>query len=638
MSASATGAQGHTQAEQDSSHTAQTHLSPQLPGSVCHGSTEDSKCYHSEGENKVDLPDLTNKTAPTAPLQEETGAGEERLTVVSHEHREGGGQDGKCQNDEESEETEEEKDGENDGETERGHGEIESDREGCVQEERIKHEEIEGDGEGEEEPEQRVSRRTEREEEHEGHRPPVEEEEEEREQTVGEERGVTDGQDNAEETKDKRKIDEGKEESETKGGENDTSTSTEEVSTTSTEQASTMSTEQASTLSVQVEKEREEGKEGYPEETAEDRHQEAELLLESQLGHRASEGAEQPKVGEGRVEEREQTEKHVHEAEKGGERNVTKETDREGKTDDKLMALGPGLGRTLVVSKQVPPRTQQVKAVPLVPPKPQQSRLTAHNLRQQLQNRDIQAEQRERDTPHRDMQAPDTKTLQQDTQTPKKDAETTQDTQTPNTEILHTREDREHQEQTQTHSSAAQEYADAQLHTDTIQPCGPQSNPPPPGHRGTEPEAEPPHIVISQQQSHLETPEQSQHSTAEQPTELRESEREVEMGGKWGGKERVRQEEPIDMQADWRGGERQSERETGREGSPDVKKDRLSLREGERERRPREREVKRNSGISICFDEAVARATREREREREHSEREKERERGGNVQDEKARL
>lgn len=55
---------------------------------------------------------------------------------------------------------------------------------------------------------------------------------------------------------------------------------------------------------------------------------------------------------------------------------------------ERAIEVGAGLLRTLVVSKQAQPKLYQVKAVPVVPPKPQQSKLAALNLRQQQLQRE----------------------------------------------------------------------------------------------------------------------------------------------------------------------------------------------------------------------------------------------------------
>lgn len=55
-----------------------------------------------------------------------------------------------------------------------------------------------------------------------------------------------------------------------------------------------------------------------------------------------------------------------------------------------------GVGRKVVVSKH--PKVYQVKAVPVVPPKPQHCKITALNLRQQLQQRDRRDAERGRDS------------------------------------------------------------------------------------------------------------------------------------------------------------------------------------------------------------------------------------------------
>ncbi|KAG5285639.1 hypothetical protein AALO_G00005710 [Alosa alosa] len=614
-----------TQLDQDSTGT---HLGPPLPPRDHRNNTQtDSNHCHGETPSdseveEVDWSDLHPASATAVPSQGETrtSAGEgsasesdTSFNVVSHEPTGGRWQDGTYQKEEkEGEEMEEEKDGENEGKIETGDAdEEESDKEEGGQDERVTDEEVEEDGEREKEGEQRVGRNegewTEREEEDEEKRLPVAKEEEE--QPDGSERAVTDQKGPAEEIADQRSIGEEKEENETERGENEFF----------------MSTGEAGAVSGQVGKEREEVEEGHTEEghLAPAGHQMAEQLLESQTDHRASEDAEKSELlreEREREEEEEQVQNPISEAEQGGERNVGEERkDRESKTDDKLASLGQGLGRTLVVSKQVPVRMHQAKAVPVVPPKPQQSRLTALGLRQQMQSRDTHSpQQKDRDAPHTQH------THKQDTKRPQQH---TPDTQTPDTKTLNTlHDDRQHQAQVRhIESPVAQEHTDAALHTgDTTQPCGPE-NDPPAEHRDADPYL--PHI--NQQHPQIETPEQSLDTRAEQHAAQRQSETEVGTGGDEGGT-REQGAEGKDGQGE------QKDAEAGRDASPDVKKNRLSLQEGERERRTRDREVKRNSGISMCFDEAVARATREREREREHSEREKERERGVSVQDEKA--
>ncbi|KAJ8272836.1 hypothetical protein GJAV_G00093990 [Gymnothorax javanicus] len=56
-----------------------------------------------------------------------------------------------------------------------------------------------------------------------------------------------------------------------------------------------------------------------------------------------------------------------------------------------------GVGRTLVYSKQATPKLYQAKAVPVVPPKPQQCKLTALTLRQQREREQGREGQGERD-------------------------------------------------------------------------------------------------------------------------------------------------------------------------------------------------------------------------------------------------
>ncbi|XP_066512976.1 rho GTPase-activating protein 30-like isoform X2 [Hoplias malabaricus] len=63
--------------------------------------------------------------------------------------------------------------------------------------------------------------------------------------------------------------------------------------------------------------------------------------------------------------------------------------------------LGPGVGRTLVVSRQSPTRLYQAKAVPVVPPKPQHSKITA--FKQQFQQRDNDRPNLDRSLQHRDV-------------------------------------------------------------------------------------------------------------------------------------------------------------------------------------------------------------------------------------------
>ncbi|KAI4881682.1 hypothetical protein NFI96_031336 [Prochilodus magdalenae] len=70
---------------------------------------------------------------------------------------------------------------------------------------------------------------------------------------------------------------------------------------------------------------------------------------------------------------------------------------REG---EKEMRLGPGVGRTVLISKHSPTRVYQVKAVPVVPPKPQHSKITA--FKQQFQQRDNEKQHVDREVQHRD--------------------------------------------------------------------------------------------------------------------------------------------------------------------------------------------------------------------------------------------
>ncbi|XP_062384872.1 apoptotic chromatin condensation inducer in the nucleus [Sardina pilchardus] len=650
------GPDAHTQLDQDSTSA---YPGPPLPPRDHRNNKQtDSNGCHGERPSdceveKVDWSDLHPASTTAAPSQGEartcTGEGsasesETSFNVVSHEPTGEGWQDGTYRKEEEEgEEMEEEKDGENDGKIETGDvDEEESDREGGGQEERVTDEEVEEDGETEKEGEQKVGSNegewTEREEEDEGQRLPVAEEEEE-DQPDGSERVVTDQKNLAEETADQRSTGEEKEEKEENEAERG-------------ENESLVSTGEAGAVIGQVGKEREEVEEGHTEEghLAPVERQAAEQLPESQTDHRASEGAEKSELPreeregaeqEEQEEQEEQGENPISEAEQGGERHVGEERkDRESKTDDKPASLGQGVGRTLVVSKQAPVRTHQAKSVPVVPPKPQQSRLTALGLRQQMQSRDTHSpQQKDRDVPHTHH------THDQDTKGPPQDMQHTPYSQTPDTTTLNTlHDDRQHQAQVRhTESPVAQEHTGAALHTgDTTQPCGPEIDPIT-EHRDTDPHL--PHITINQQPPQMETPEQSLDTRVEQHAAHRQRETEGETSGDVGGAReqgaegKDGQAEQRDAEAErWRGPPHQSETEAGRDGSADVKKDKLGLREGDRERRTRDREVKRNSGISICFDEAVARATREREREREHSEREKERERGVSVQDEKARL
>ncbi|XP_036412317.1 rho GTPase-activating protein 30 isoform X2 [Colossoma macropomum] len=59
----------------------------------------------------------------------------------------------------------------------------------------------------------------------------------------------------------------------------------------------------------------------------------------------------------------------------------------------KGVRLGPGVGRTVLISKQSPTRVYQVRAVPVVPPKPQHSKITA--FKQQFQQKDSERQPRE---------------------------------------------------------------------------------------------------------------------------------------------------------------------------------------------------------------------------------------------------
>ncbi|XP_028834551.1 uncharacterized protein LOC114789363 isoform X2 [Denticeps clupeoides] len=210
---------------------------------------------------------------------------------------------------------------------------------------------------------------------------------------------------------------------------------------------------------------------------------------------------------------------------RGGE-NVGKENQKRESSED----LGPGVGRTLVVSKHWAPKTHHAKAVPIVPPKPQHSRLTALNLRQQLQQRDMQA------------QHPDVRDVQQ------------------------------------------REQRDPQIHQDARR---------------------------AEKQRHRDPP-----NTENRGAEKVEG-RADQVGEKENGTQK-RQDKPG--------------REGEKNGDRDGKRDSLGPWDAEKDRR--RDEAKRNSGVSICFDEAVARATREREKEKEKVERDKERERVPECQEE----
>ncbi|XP_017552582.1 rho GTPase-activating protein 30 [Pygocentrus nattereri] len=59
----------------------------------------------------------------------------------------------------------------------------------------------------------------------------------------------------------------------------------------------------------------------------------------------------------------------------------------------KGVRLGPGVGRTVLISKQAPTRVYQTRAVPVVPPKPQHSKITA--FKQQFQQKDNERQPRE---------------------------------------------------------------------------------------------------------------------------------------------------------------------------------------------------------------------------------------------------
>ncbi|KAL2096882.1 hypothetical protein ACEWY4_006089 [Coilia grayii] len=660
------GAEAGASSDQDSSPSAHTDYRPPLPIRDYHGDADDSQHIYEqvdvledEEDEEDGISDLTTTAGVTTPPHGETGthagdgsasegqAGDgsasEGQATASCEMQEEGEQDAKYQKDgEEAEEMEEEK--------REDRREIESDREHGVKGERTKDEvDEDGDGEKEKESEESEERRGITEEEQEGNKPPVEGEEQEAEegklQPNGEERVVA-----------AQKVAE------------DETTESGGSETEGAEEGTPVRVGGASSVRGQVGREKEGMREGHSEETLEHRDHLPNWPPEPQSDHWANEGrdvAEQLGDEGPREEEREQidTKHKTVEGVEEGQWNVKEKRDREGKTDDKLIVLGPGVGSTLVTTKQVPPRTHQAKAVPVVPPKPQQSRLTALNLRQQLQNRDAHTQQRDQDThtQQRDQDAPhghthsvETTTPQQDTHTP--DTQTEQeDTHTPDTEAeqedTHTPDTKAEQEdtctpktdaemgqhfQTPDTKSAAQELTDTELRADTTHEPNPTAVHP------AAPELYPPQIVIDQHhQSHMEDPEQRQ----PQPQHSNAPGQQTALPGSDGGAGmsvdgvRAREEGRGGTDTDTQEGQ-QRDRGAGGDRSPDVKKDRLATREGERERerRTRERDVKRNSGISICFDEAVARATREREREREHGEREKERDRGVNIQDEKARL
>ncbi|XP_061110442.1 rho GTPase-activating protein 30 [Conger conger] len=74
-----------------------------------------------------------------------------------------------------------------------------------------------------------------------------------------------------------------------------------------------------------------------------------------------------------------------------GARQGKSEREREGRCP----GPGPGVARALVYSKQATPKLHQAKAVPVVPPKPQQCKLTALTLRQQRERERGEGEREE---------------------------------------------------------------------------------------------------------------------------------------------------------------------------------------------------------------------------------------------------
>lgn len=82
---------------------------------------------------------------------------------------------------------------------------------------------------------------------------------------------------------------------------------------------------------------------------------------------------------------------------------ATSDTKEKPKCDDS--GLGAGVGRKLVFSQN--PKVYQVKAVPVVPPKPQHCKITALTLRQQQQQRERREADREREVGRRVQAEPD---------------------------------------------------------------------------------------------------------------------------------------------------------------------------------------------------------------------------------------
>ncbi|KAG7220844.1 hypothetical protein INR49_031296 [Caranx melampygus] len=87
------------------------------------------------------------------------------------------------------------------------------------------------------------------------------------------------------------------------------------------------------------------------------------------------------------------------------DKQVNEETTKKLKCDESDAGLGGGVGRKLVVSQN--PKVYQVKAVPVVPPKPQHCKITALTLRQQQQQRDRREADRGREVGRRVQAEPD---------------------------------------------------------------------------------------------------------------------------------------------------------------------------------------------------------------------------------------
>ncbi|KAK1790870.1 hypothetical protein P4O66_014720, partial [Electrophorus voltai] len=226
--------------------------------------------------------------------------------------------------------------------------------------------------------------------------------------------------------------------------------------------------------------------------------------------------------------------------------------------------LGPGAGRTVVISKPPPLRVFQVKAVPVVPPKPQHCKLTA--FRQQLQQKDaerqysqIQPADGEKPYVDRGLQARDTvRHVQQD------------GTKERGMEFLCSNEDREH--------NGAENVDERESHDSR-----------------------------SREQRKSTEGERLEENMAEQVKKQPKDTFLVETcpGSGW-QQDKGEQEEDRNREV---GKERQLNSDGGI-----MRKD--GLKESERE-------AKRTSGISMCFDEAVARATGKRCREKESAEKER---------------